>query len=150
MYHSSCNKIVKYIQDADYFLHQLFMPAKEDPKKQEDIMKYVIELCIMSKQAEAAEKEAAKKEAEEREAEAKEVEEVEVAQVEIAGSRRKRSSSEAEVEDSDRPHKDIRLDEDKSEMSSHPTASSSQKRSSRDAELEDDDRPQKGARLGRE
>ncbi|KAI8389433.1 component of IIS longevity pathway SMK-1-domain-containing protein [Blakeslea trispora] len=215
MYHSSCNKIVKYIQDADYFLHQLFMLPKEDPKKQEDVMKYVIELYIMSQNmlpsekdmlikkmanfdlldilvvglnsgaphisknaAEAEKKKAAKKKAEEREAEEreaekreaekreaekreaeekveeKEVEEVEavqaeIAEVEVAGSRRKRSSSEAEVEDSDRPHKDIRLDEDKPEMPSQLTASSSQKRSSHDAGLEDDGRSQKGARLGR-
>ncbi|KAI8379011.1 component of IIS longevity pathway SMK-1-domain-containing protein [Blakeslea trispora] len=194
MYHSSCNKIVKYIQDADCFLHQLFMLPKEDPKKQEDVMKYVIELYTMSQNMLPSEKdmlikkmanfdlldilvvglnngaphisknaavmidkfkkikeaEAAKKKAEEKEVEEVEVVQVEVAEVEVAGSRRKRSSSEAEVEESDRPHKDIRLDEDKPEMLSQLMASSLQKRSGHDAGLEDDGRPQKGARLGRE
>ncbi|KAI8374854.1 component of IIS longevity pathway SMK-1-domain-containing protein [Blakeslea trispora] len=166
MYFVNCNEILEFIQSSGFFLNQLFGLAKEDIRKKEDVLKFVIELHAMSRHMFPDRKEALFKKmlnfglndvlifciesndiylSTNAATMIKKLRGMKLSQIS-----RKRPHEDIEVTGNDKPRKGIRLEKDKTATASQSTASSSRKRSSRDAELEDVGRPPKGARLDQE
>ncbi|KAI8371033.1 component of IIS longevity pathway SMK-1-domain-containing protein [Blakeslea trispora] len=158
MYFVNCNEILEYIQSSDFFLNQLFKLAKEDIRKKEDVLKFVIELHAMSRHMFPDRKEALFKKmlnfglndvlifgiesndiylSTNAATMVKKLRKMKLSQVS-----RKRPREDDEVTGNDRPEKGIRLDVVAASGLTKP------KRSSTEAELEDDGRPSKGARVG--